>query len=153
MIRLLTLTLLALLLQACATTPPATVTITTATGHVYAAAATPVENPRIHANGERMDWVELAVVKVHGGLPPEPRKQPVWACMGADLGTTGAGLALGLTEANPLGLGIAIPIGVGEAIWAKRIEKRGDPMPAKVFAVMHCGAAIWNALVILSILL
>lgn len=125
--RALILALFALLLQACATAPQRKVTITTAEGRAYETIAPEIADPRIHANGERMDWVELAVVKVNGGLPPEPRKQPVWACMGADLGTTGAGLALGLTEANPIGLGIAIPIGVGEAIWAKRVEKRGDP--------------------------
>lgn len=99
-----------------------------------------------------MDWVELAVVKVNGGLPPPPKPQPVWACMGADLGTTGVGLTMGAAEANPLGL-IALPVGLGMAAYAKKLEREGDPWAAKVTARAHCGIAVWNTLVILSLLL
>jgi hypothetical protein len=144
-----------LLLTACASAPKQTVTVTVtkANGETYVTEPQKIADPRTHANGSRMDWVELAVVKVHGGLPPPPKPMPVWSCMAADLGTTGVGIgAFGLVEANPLGLAVAVPIGVGTAIWAKRLEKRGDPYPAKLFSIAHCAAAVWNVAMILLVL-
>lgn len=142
------------LLQACATAPRHNVTVTTATGHVYQTTAPTIEDPRTHGDGSRMDWVELAVVKVNGGLPEPEKPAPVWGCYAADVGTTAVGIGfLGAAEANPLGLAVAVPLGIGQAIYAKHREKQGKPFLAKAVSLAHCGAAAWNALVILSILL
>lgn len=147
------LLLAVLLLTGCATTPPQTIKVTTAEGESYEALPQMPLDPRTHVDGTRMDYVELAIVKVHGGLPPPPRKQPVWSCMAADMGSTALGIgAFGLVEANPLGLAVAVPLGIGQAMYAKHAEKGGNPQFAKVFSFVHCAAAIWNVAMILLIL-
>lgn len=141
-----------LLLNACATSPKQTVTITKANGETYVTEPQKIADPRTHGDGTRMDWVELAVVKANGGLPP-PRRVPVWQCYGADVGTTALGIgAFGLVEANPLGLAVALPLGLAQAAYAKHREHEGKPFLAKAVAIAHCGAAIWNVAMILLVL-
>lgn len=142
---------LALLLTACASAPQRTVTITTSEGRSYETTAPKITDPRTHADGTRMDWVELATVKVHGALPA-PKPMPIWSCYAADLGTTAVGLPMGFSEANPLGLVGAIPLGIASNIWARKAEKEGDPFAAKVSSIVHCSAAIWNVAMILLVL-
>lgn len=81
-----------------------------------------------------------------------PKRQPTWQCMGADFGSTGVGLALGLAEANPLGW-IALPVGIAGNVMARQAEEKGDDRLAKLSARVHCGAAVWNILTIALFLL
>lgn len=151
MIRALLPLLATLLLCACASAPKRDVTVTLPSGKSYKTVADVVEDPRTHADGSRMDWVELAVVKVNGGLPADPEPTPLWSCLAADLATTGVGLSVGLTEANPLGL-YAIPLNVAQIHYAKKWEEEGDPYAAKVYCFVHRAAAVWNLAMILLIL-
>ena len=134
-----------LAISACASVPKQTVLITTPDGKSYRTDAPKIADPRTHADGTRMDYVELAVVKANGGLPAPSKPAPQWACMAADAGTTVALLSTGrFAEANPLGIWVA-PYSVGFTLWARHREKMGDSLPARWNARAHCFAAIWNA--------
>lgn len=67
----------------------------------------------------------------------------MWGCQGADMATTGIGLAVGLAEANPLGL-LIVPI----ALIAEH-QAQKNHVGEKVIGAAHCGAAAWNLAMIL----
>ena len=141
------------LLSGCAVFTSPKMEITKADGEVIRVAHPKPLQDRLYADGSRMNWVDVATYKSMGALPP-PRRQPVWGCMAADLGTTAAFLTSGLplAEANPLGLPVAVPLGLVQVAWVKHAEKNGNDYPAKAFARVHCAAAVWNVLMILWVL-
>ena len=72
----------------------------------------------------------------------------MWGCTAFDAGTTILGLAIGFSEASPLGL-FVLPY----SIWANlvahsELRSHGDPTVANTLAVMHCGAGGLNILTI-----
>ena len=73
----------------------------------------------------------------------------MYGCQGADFATTGIGLAVGLAEANPLGL-LTIPIAlIAERIVQHNANKTGGYGAERTVGAVHCGAAAINILTIL----
>lgn len=83
-----------------------------------------------------------------------PHRYPAWECLAADYASTGVGIATGLAaEANPLGLAVAVPLGIAGTIYAKKAEREGDDVMAKWSARIHCTAAAWNVAMLLVLIL
>lgn len=73
---------------------------------------------------------------------------PIWGCTALDAGTTVAGLAMGLTEASPLGIFVIPVMAIASQIAAKKAE-RGDASTAKAQSAVHCAAGLANLATIL----
>jgi hypothetical protein len=68
----------------------------------------------------------------------EREDKRMWACVWADIGTTGVGLVLGLAESNPIGLAV-IPL----SLWGAHVAQKTDTAKNAV-ARVHCAAGAWN---------
>jgi hypothetical protein len=73
---------------------------------------------------------------------------PVWGCTALDAGTSLVGLAIGLAEANPIGIFVIPVMAVASHVAAKKAE-HGDTSAAKAHSAVHCAAGIANLATIL----
>ena len=84
-------------------------------------------------------------------LADRKNAEHMWSCTKFDFGTTAVGLAIGLAEANPLGI-LIVPLAFAINHQARENAKRGDPNMETVATVSHCGAGALNVLTIAAAL-
>jgi len=78
-------------------------------------------------------------------------REGTYAAHGADLATTGVGLAMGAAEANPLGI-VALPIKLAMVEYAGSLPPDEQPAAYAALAAVTWGAVANNICVIASIL-